>query len=116
MLYTKRWMKVTKLHTFCHFAQMPCLPKYIKHNADRRAKAKTKFEKFFPKLLINDFYGKLIENIQKRIHLDLIDETDTQKNLLYSQRRKSVLKLKNMGNLIHIQLTKEIIFSPSLYT
>ena len=45
--YKKHGMKVTKVHTVYHFRQSPRLAKYIKYNADRRAKAKTKVETFF---------------------------------------------------------------------
>ena len=70
-----------KVHTVYKFKQSPWLAKYIKYNTERRKKAKTEFEKHFYKLMNNSFYGKTIENIRKRLNLDLIDKSDTHRKL-----------------------------------
>ena len=74
-------MDHTNLSAVHQYRQSPWLAKYIKYNADQRAKAKTKFEKWIFDLQFIDycFFEKLIENVRKRINLALIDKTDTQK-------------------------------------
>lgn len=45
---------------------------YIQHNTNLRAKATTEFEKDFFKLMNNAVFGKMMENLHKRIRVDLI--------------------------------------------
>ena len=59
------------------FEQSPWQAKHIKYNTEQRIKAKSEFEKHYYYLLNNYFYGKTIENIRRRLHLDLMDKSDT---------------------------------------
>ena len=45
---------------------------YISFNTQKRNKAKNDFEKDFFKLLVNAAFGKLLENVRKRLGLELI--------------------------------------------
>ena len=45
----------------------------------KEKKAKTEFEKLFYKLMNISFYGKSIENIRKRLNLDLIEKSETHR-------------------------------------
>ena len=71
-------IRVLKIDTVCRFKQSPCLPKKI---TDQRIKERTEFGEYFYKLMINSCFGKLIQNIQNRSNLDLIDKTDTHRIL-----------------------------------
>ena len=71
------YIRILNVHTVYKFKQSPWLAKYIKYNTEQRKRAKTEFEKHFYKLMNNSFYGKTIENIRKRLNLDLIDKSDT---------------------------------------
>ena len=75
------------MHTVYKFKQSPWIAKYSKYNTEQIKKAKTEFEKHFYKLMNNSFYGKTIENIRKRLNLDLIDKSDIHRIL----NRKSKL-------------------------
>ena len=79
--YIRHGIKILNVHTVYKFKQSPWLAKYIKYNTEQRKKAKTEFEKPFYKLMNNSFYGKTIENIRKRLNLDLIDKSDIHKIL-----------------------------------
>ena len=45
------------------------MKKYIDFNTEKRKTAANDFEKGFFKLMINPVYGKIIENLQKRINV-----------------------------------------------
>ena len=79
--YIRHGIRILNVHTVYKFKQSPWLAKYIKHNTEQRKKAKTEFEKHFYKLMNNSFYGKTIENIRKRLNLDLIDKSDVHRIL-----------------------------------
>ena len=79
--YIRHGIRILNVHTVCKFKQSPWLAKYIKYNTEQRKKAKTEFEKHFYKLMNNSFYGKTIENIRKRLNLDLIDKSDIHRIL-----------------------------------
>ena len=74
--YIKHGIRILNVHTVYKFKQSPWLAKNIKYNTEQRKKAKTEIEKHFHKLMNNSFYGKTIENIRKRLNLDLIDKSD----------------------------------------
>ncbi len=74
--HLRHGIKIVNVHTVYKSKQSPWLAKYIKYNTEQRKKAKTEFEKHFYKLMNNSFYGKTIENIRKRLNLDLIDKSD----------------------------------------
>ena len=76
--HMRHGIRILNVHTVYKFKQSPWLAKY---NTEQRKKAKTEFEKYFYKLMSNSFYGKTIENIRKRLNLDLIDKSDTRRIL-----------------------------------
>ena len=47
------------------------MKKYINFNTEKRMNAANDFEKYFFKVMINSFYGKTMENLQKRINVRL---------------------------------------------
>ena len=80
-IYVRHRSRAVDIHTVYRFKQSPWLAKYIKYNTEQRIKAKTEFEKKFYKLMKISFYGKTIENIRRRLYLDLIDQSDSHKTL-----------------------------------
>ena len=46
---------------------------YIDFNAEKRMNASNDFEKYFFKLMINSFYGKTMENLQRTINARLVN-------------------------------------------
>ena len=80
--YLRHGIRIVRVDTVYKFKQSLWLvAKYNKYNTEQRSKAKTEFEKHFYKLMNNSFYGKTIENVRKRLNLDLIDESDSQRIL-----------------------------------
>ena len=79
--YLRHGIRILNVNTVYKFKESPWLAKNIKNNTKQRKKAKTEFEKHFYKLMNNSFYGKTIENIRKRLNLDLIDKSDAHRIL-----------------------------------
>ena len=79
--YIRHGITILNVHAVYNIKQSPWLAKYIKYNTEQRKKAKTEFEKHFYKLMNKSFYGKTIENIRKRLNLDLIDKSDIHRIL-----------------------------------
>ena len=67
--YVRQGMQITKIHRVVSFKQKPWLAPYINHNTKMRAKATTKSQKDFFKLMNNSFYGKTMENVEDRCNI-----------------------------------------------
>ena len=52
------------------------MKKYIDFNTEKRMNAANDFEKDFLKLIINSVYGKTMENLRKRIIMQLVNNAD----------------------------------------
>ena len=49
------------------------MKKYIEFSTEKRMNASNDFEKYFFKLMINSFYGKTMENLQRTINARLVN-------------------------------------------
>ena len=70
--YVRHGMIVEKIHEIISFKQSKWLEKYITFKTQKRNRARNDFEKDFFKLLVNAAFGKFLENIRKRLELELI--------------------------------------------
>ena len=75
-LYHSLGMHVIKLHRAINFRQEACMAPYIQ--------LKSEFEKDFFKLMNNSVFGKTMENLRKRIRVDLVraSESDRMRRLV----------------------------------
>ena len=113
--YQRHGIRIVKVHTVYKFKQSPWLAKYIKYNTEQRSKAKTEFEKHFYKLMNNSFYGKTIENIRKRLNLDLIDRSDTHRILNRQSKLSFDDKIAEYEKISLYSINKESKFTKPNY-
>ena len=71
-LYKELSMRVTKIHRAIKFKQQAWMASYIDMNTPLRMQTTSDFEKNFFKLANNAVFGKTIENLRKRIIVDLV--------------------------------------------
>jgi len=105
-LYQSLGMQVTKIHRALKFRQKAWMAPYIQLNTDLRAKATSEFENDVFKLMNNSVYGKTMENLRKRIRVDLVraSENDRMRRLVADPAYLSH-KIFN-ADLVAIQSTK----------
>ena len=75
-LYFSLGMKLNKIQRVLKFKQSDWMKKYIDFNTEKRMNAANDFENDFFKLMINSVYGKIIENLQKRINVRLVNKAE----------------------------------------
>ena len=80
--YIQLGMVVTKIHRIISFTQTPFIAPYIKMNSDLRSKATNDFEKDFLKGMNNSLFGKTMENLRKRVNVNLFTHEDKLKKLV----------------------------------
>jgi hypothetical protein len=70
--YLKMGLQIQYIHRVIQFKQSPWLKPYIDFNTDKRALATTDFEKNLYKLCNNAVFGKMCEDLRKRINVRIV--------------------------------------------
>ena len=106
-LYINLGLNVTKVHRVLEFNQSPWLKQYIDFNTDKRNNANNAFEKDFFKLMNNSVFGKMMENIRKRVDVRLV--TDENKLLKLASKPTYVSSKIFNENLVAVHKIKETL-------
>ncbi|XP_075232208.1 uncharacterized protein LOC142330648 [Lycorma delicatula] len=100
-------LRVTKVHKILQFIQSPWLKSYINLNTINRQSATNDFEKDLFKLMNNAVFGKCMENVRKRINLELVSSEKRLMKLIAKPTFKD--RIIYNENLCAVQCTKEKI-------
>lgn len=97
-----------KVHRVLEFSQSCWLKPYIDFNTEKRKIALNDFEKNFYKLMNNSLFGKTMENIRKRMNLELVNSTKRLNKLISKPNFKN--RIIYNENLSGVELSKEILY------
>jgi len=91
-------LKLKKVHQVLSFNQRPWLEPYIMMNMKFRAKAKNDFEKDFFKLMNNAVFGKLMENVRRRIDYRIVMNEKSARRYAArpTYRHSTIIKADNL--------------------
>ena len=93
-LYLSLGMKLTKINRVLKFNQSDWMKKYIDFNTKKRMNAANDFGKDFFKLMINSVYGKIMENLRKRMNVRLVNN---EKDFLKYSSRPTYITHETFG-------------------
>ena len=102
--YLSHGLKLTKVHRVLGFTQSLWLKSYIDFNTQKRRNAKNNFEKDFFKLMNNSVFGKTMENMRKRVHVELVNTSKRLRKLCAKPNFQS-FKIFN-SDLVAVNLKK----------
>ena len=97
--YLSLGMKLKSIRRGISFKERPFMKCYIDKNTELRAKGKTKFEKEFFKLMNNSVFGKTMENLRKRVSIELVKDAE------------KVEKLVNKPNFVDVKIFDEFLIA-----
>ncbi|KAF4526571.1 hypothetical protein B566_EDAN009587 [Ephemera danica] len=106
-------VQLTKVHSILEFDQSPFLKPYIELNTEMRKKAKNSFEKDFFKLMNNAVYGKTMENVRKRIDMELVTDPKRLEKCIASIYFKDTTIYSENLSAIHFHKKKVVLNKPT---
>ncbi|VDI38859.1 Hypothetical predicted protein [Mytilus galloprovincialis] len=106
-LYLQLGMELKKVHQVLEFSQSPFLKEYIDLNTQRRKSAKGDFKKSFYKLMNNAVFGKTMENVRKRVDVQLIH---SKRKVLKQVAKSSFVRCEIFNkDLVGVQCKKTVL-------
>jgi len=102
----------TGVHRIISFVQESWLKVYIELNTKKRTKALTNFEKDIYKLLNNAFFGKTMENVRKRVNIELVTSDVQLKKMASKPTFKAVKKFTENFVAVHKHRTQVKLDKP----
>ena len=103
-----------EVHRVIEYNQANWLKPYIDKNTALRKKAKNEFEKDFFKLMNNSVFGKMIENVRKRIEIKLIVTEERRKKLVSEPNYASCTAFSDHLMAVEMRKTRVLMDKPIL--
>ena len=91
--YVQLGCRITKIHRVLAFRQEAWLARYIDFNTKMRAQQTSTFGKDFFKLMNNAVFGKLQENLRKRIKVEIVTDEELAKKRVCKPNMKRSLTI-----------------------
>lgn len=110
--YIQLGMRMTKIHRAVEFSQSPWLKGYIDFNTQMRKAAKNEFEKDFFKLMNNAVFGKTMENLRKRVTLELVHTARRMRKLCAKPNFEAVTIFNEDLAAVHLKKVQLFLNRP----
>lgn len=110
--YLEQGLELTKIHRVLKFKQEPWLKSYIDFNTSKRQLAKSEFEKNFFKLMNNAVFGKTMENIRKRVDIEVVNNKKRRDKLVSKPSFENMKIIDENLVVIKNKQTKLKLFKP----
>ena len=111
-LYLSLGMKLKSIKAGIKFSEKPFMKCYIDKNTELRAKGKTKFEKEFFKLMNNSVFGKTMENLRKRVSIELVKDAEKAEKLVMKPNFVDVKIFDEFLIAIKMKKTRVVLNKP----
>ncbi|KAL4127492.1 hypothetical protein QTP88_011659 [Uroleucon formosanum] len=93
------------------FNQSPWLPEFINLNTEMRKKALNDFEKDFFKLMNNSIFDKTMEQVRRRIQMELVSNEDRVQKLINMTTFKYATSYnENLSGLAVLDISKTLMY------
>ena len=110
--YLSLGMKLKKIRRGIKFKESCFMKCYIDKNTELRSQGKTKFEKDFFKLMNNSVFGKTIENLRKRVSIELVKDAERAAKLVNKPNFEDLKIFDEFLIAIKIKKTKVVMTKP----
>ena len=113
--YLDLGLELTRIHRGIKFKESEWLKPYIDMNTKLRTKDNNNdFEKDFFKLMNNSVFGKTMENIRKRVNIELVNDREKAKKLTAKPNFKHLNIFCEVLIAVHMKKTS-LIFNKPVY-
>ena len=112
-MYLSLGIKLSKIHRILKFKQCDWLKKFVDFNTEKIKNAANKFEESFFKLMINNVFGKTMENLRKRINVELIN--NAKDYVKYVSRPSFIQKIFNNIFVVVHRIKPVLILNKPIY-
>jgi hypothetical protein len=101
-----------RIHKVLQFSHSNWMEQYINQNTTRRAASNNNFEKDFFKLMNNSVFGKTMENIRKRVRVEIVNTESRRYKLVRSNCFEDCKKITDHLSLITSKQSRLFLDKP----
>ena len=113
-LYEKLGLKITKIHRGVKFREENFMKPYIDLNTKLRTNSNTDFKKDFFKLMNNAVFGKTMENLRKRVDVQLAKREEKALTLFSETKFNKITIFSKHLAAIHMY-KKRVVLNKAIY-
>jgi hypothetical protein len=111
-LYVELGLKITKIHRILQFFQSPWLADYVTYCTDKRIRASNKLQQKFWKETINFIYGKMIQGVKDKVHVEIVNNPVRLQKLVSKPTFLSFKIFSKDVAAVHMKKKKIILNKP----
>jgi hypothetical protein len=112
--YLESGLKLGKIHRILSFDQSEWMKPYIDFNTRKRQESKTKVGQDFFKISVNSIFGKSMENIRNRKHVQLVSNPFKIKQLI-SKPQLEQFRIVNDDTVLIDRVRNKVVLNKPIY-